>query len=167
MLRVDSLTKSYNSSVPVLSNVSLIVHPHEILFLLGPSGVGKSTLLRIIANLDLYDTGIITLDDKTVKDLGFAQWRRDVLYVSQNRPGVKGTPVELLRKTLGFASRSSRKVNIEYRIEEYVNISTNVGLTKENLYTQNWNELSGGKHCIFLYFLFVPVMYIVTFHYSS
>lgn len=166
MLHVNSVTKSYDSSVPTLSDVSLTVHPKEILFLLGPSGVGKSTLLRVIANLDLLDSGTITLDDRTAEQIGFAQWRRDISYVSQNRPGVKGTPVELLRKALSFSSRSSAKLDIEYYIEEYINISTKVGLSKDNLYSQNWSELSGGKHCIHL-FLLVAVMSTIIYHQFS
>ncbi len=63
MLEIKNLVKKFNHKV-VLNNVSLSVKQGEIAFLLGSSGVGKSTLLRILNGLETYDGGTITLNNK-------------------------------------------------------------------------------------------------------
>lgn len=48
--------------VPVIKDITLEVHENEFLVVLGPGQCGKSTLLRIIAGLEIPDTGYVTLD---------------------------------------------------------------------------------------------------------
>lgn len=63
MLEIKNLTKKFNQKT-VLNDVSLTVKQGEIAFLLGASGVGKSTLLRILNGLETYDSGSIELNEK-------------------------------------------------------------------------------------------------------
>ncbi|WP_278313673.1 ABC transporter ATP-binding protein [Lolliginicoccus levis] len=59
-LRLDHLCKSFDEHL-VLDDVSLDVEAGECVTVLGPSGVGKSTILRIIAGLDVATTGGIRI----------------------------------------------------------------------------------------------------------
>lgn len=63
MLSIDNLSKKFGKKT-ILENVSLEIAPGSIGLLLGASGVGKSTLLRILNNLETYDSGTIMLDGK-------------------------------------------------------------------------------------------------------
>lgn len=63
MLEIKDLTKTYHNKT-VLKDISLTVQPGEIALLLGSSGVGKSTLLRILNGLETFDKGIILLNNK-------------------------------------------------------------------------------------------------------
>src|SRR5947207_4230067 len=55
-LVASGITKSYGSEV-VLADVDLVVPPRSRIGLVGPNGVGKSTLLRLLAGLEQPDAG--------------------------------------------------------------------------------------------------------------
>jgi polar amino acid transport system ATP-binding protein len=65
MLKIEHLTKSFNNR-KILDDISLQVKHGEIALLLGQSGVGKSTLLRVLNNLEKPDAGTISLDGKVL-----------------------------------------------------------------------------------------------------
>lgn len=62
MLEVKNLSKSFNGK-KILDNISFSVKDGEIALFLGPSGVGKSTLLRILNNLETFESGKLMLDN--------------------------------------------------------------------------------------------------------
>ncbi len=63
MLKINQLTKSFGSK-NILNDINLTIKKGEIAVFLGSSGVGKSTLLRILNNLETINSGTITLDNK-------------------------------------------------------------------------------------------------------
>ncbi|MBA3953819.1 amino acid ABC transporter ATP-binding protein [Candidatus Dependentiae bacterium] len=65
MLEINHLSKFYHSRA-LLNDISLTVKTGEIALFLGSSGVGKSTLLRILNNLEDYTQGTIVLDGVTL-----------------------------------------------------------------------------------------------------
>lgn len=65
MLKINSINKSFNRK-KILNDISLHVEKGEVALFLGSSGVGKSTLLRILNNLETLDRGTISLNDKTL-----------------------------------------------------------------------------------------------------
>ena len=62
MLSVRNVSKSYGGR-RVLGGVSLTVRPGEYVAIVGESGVGKSTLLNLVAGLDVPDSGELRLED--------------------------------------------------------------------------------------------------------
>jgi len=71
MLDVRSITKSYGGSSGrrVLDGIGLAVQPGEYVAIVGESGVGKSTLLNLIAGLDVPDSGQILLEGRDLASL--------------------------------------------------------------------------------------------------
>jgi putative ABC transport system ATP-binding protein len=71
MLEVRSITKSYGgaSGRRVLDGIGLAVQPGEYVAIVGESGVGKSTLLNLIAGLDVPDSGQILLEGRDLASL--------------------------------------------------------------------------------------------------
>lgn len=68
MLSVKNIVKAFHGK-KVLDDVSFEVQPGQIVTLLGQSGVGKSTVLRVLNNLETLDAGEINLDAKPVNFL--------------------------------------------------------------------------------------------------
>ena len=61
MIEIKNLEKSFKGN-KILENISFTLKEGEILTLLGPSGAGKTTILRILNRLETCDFGDITLD---------------------------------------------------------------------------------------------------------
>jgi lipoprotein-releasing system ATP-binding protein len=79
MVRLESVTKGYGSGptrVDVLRDLDLQVPCGELLAVVGPSGVGKSTLLHLIGLLDRPEAGILELEGGAVGDLDGEQRAR-------------------------------------------------------------------------------------------
>lgn len=61
-LKLDNLTKTYGD-LTVLDSVNLCLEDVHALVLIGPSGGGKTTLLRILAGLETFDSGEVHIND--------------------------------------------------------------------------------------------------------
>ena len=68
MLEIANLSRQFNGR-RVLSDISLRLQPGEYVAIAGESGVGKSTLLNLIAGLDRPDSGRLALDGADYADL--------------------------------------------------------------------------------------------------
>jgi len=66
MLSIQTLSKTYADGTRALDAIGLDVRPSEIVALIGGSGCGKTTLLRLIAGLDTPSRGHVALDGETI-----------------------------------------------------------------------------------------------------
>lgn len=83
MITVESVSKSFNNR-PAVDDISFVAHEKEILVLLGTSGCGKTTTLKMINRLIESDSGRILIDGKNIKDHNVEQLRMGIGYVMQN-----------------------------------------------------------------------------------
>lgn len=83
MIRVEEISKSFNGKKAV-DSLSFIVQEGETLVLLGTSGSGKTTTLRMINRLINPDEGSISIKGQNVMDQDKEQLRRGIGYVLQN-----------------------------------------------------------------------------------
>ncbi len=84
LLRIESLGKTYHGlrERKVLRDVSLVLDAGEYVAVMGESGIGKSTLLNLVAGLDTPDSGRILLDDRdlgVMDDDALTRLRRDAM----------------------------------------------------------------------------------------
>jgi ATPase subunit of ABC transporter with duplicated ATPase domains len=96
LLTAAHITK-YHAAQLVLRDVTLVVPPGARIGLVGPNGVGKSTLLRILAGLEEPDTGVVR---RTPPGL-------TVGYLPQTPPASRASGGELARARLGEFLRAS------------------------------------------------------------
>ncbi|KAJ2809465.1 hypothetical protein H4R20_000085 [Coemansia guatemalensis] len=147
VLRVREMTRRRDETAKdseyLFYDVNFDLHEGEVLVVRGPSGVGKTTILRCIAQLTPYTAGVCLLntDAKELKspaDLGIPQWRADVMYVSQRPALMSGSPLDFVDMVNSFAIQKSRDHYDPVEIAEDWGISS-------DLWEKKWPELSGGE----------------------
>ena len=109
ILELRNIVKSYSEG-PVLNGISLAVEPGEFITLLGSSGCGKTTTLRIVAGLEACDSGQVLLEGKDVTDE--PPERRSVNMVFQNYALFPHMSVEA---NIGYGLKIRRRSREEIR----------------------------------------------------
>lgn len=91
-------------AVPVLRDISFSVRGCEILSVLGPNGVGKTTLLRCMMGLLRWRKGSSTIDGRDISRLSPRELWRRIAYVPQS----KGTALSYTAREMVLMGRSAR-----------------------------------------------------------
>jgi multiple sugar transport system ATP-binding protein len=134
--RLEGITKIFGEEMAV-DDLSLEIHPGELLVLVGPSGCGKTTTLRMLAGLERPTYGSIFINEKEVNRLSPSA--RNVAMVFQSYALY---PHMTVRKNLVFALRAKRERAGVIR-ERLADVSAMLGL--EALLQRKPSELSGGQ----------------------
>ena len=117
-IEVRHISKSYRD-VPVLTDVSVDVAAGSLTALLGPSGGGKSTLLRIIAGLETPDAGTVAINGSDVTAL--PPQRRGVGFVFQHYAAFRHMTV-FDNIAFGLRLRRRGKEEIRRRVGELLDL---------------------------------------------
>ena len=84
-IQLDSVTFRYpNSSALVLDNLSVTIPKNRTIAFVGPTGVGKSTLVDIVLGLLAPDAGKLTVDGAPVNSENLRAWQNSIGYVPQD-----------------------------------------------------------------------------------
>src|SRR5436309_1151498 len=78
---LEHLTKVFDNGVCAVNDLSLCIRDGELLVLVGASGSGKTTVLRLIAGLEQPTAGVVRLAGREVTQ--WPPWQRDVALVFQ------------------------------------------------------------------------------------
>lgn len=142
MINLFQVSKSYNNKNKVLKNVSLKVEPGEFVSIVGQSGAGKTTLVRILIGEEKVDSGSVFVGDWDITKIS----KREVPYL-RRQIGVifqdfKLLPKKTLSENVSFALEVSdgKPAKIKKIVPSVMKI---VGLEdKKGRYP---NEVSGGE----------------------
>lgn len=97
-IRVSGVEVRYDDGWDILTQVSLEANPGEVVALVGPSGEGKTTLLRLLLGLVRPTAGTLELTDETGREFPLdAATRRCFSYVPQGNTLLAGTVADNLR----------------------------------------------------------------------
>ncbi len=117
-IEVKGINKSFGDFV-ALDNVNLTIPTGQLTALLGPSGGGKSTLLRIIAGLDRADSGTISIEG--VDATGLPAQKRNVGFVFQHYAVFKHLTVAK-NVAFGLEIRKRPKAEVARRVNELLEL---------------------------------------------
>jgi subfamily B ATP-binding cassette protein MsbA len=77
-------TFGYDPARPVLTDVSFLAAPGQLVALVGPGGSGKSTLVSVIPRFYDPDSGAVTIDGQDIRDFTIRSLRRQIAFVLQD-----------------------------------------------------------------------------------
>ena len=135
-IELKKVSKQFGT-VAAVSNVSFSVNEGELLALLGPSGGGKTTVLRMIAGLEMPTDGDIYVRGQRVNDLSVQQ--RNIGFVFQNYALFKNMNV-FKNVAFGLKIKKWRRAEIRARVTELLEL---FGL--QELKKRYPHQLSGGQ----------------------
>lgn len=133
---LKNVTKIYDKKV-VINNVDLEIKDKEFVVLVGASGCGKSTILRMIAGLEEITSGEILIDNKKVNDIPPKD--RDIAFVFQSYALY---PHMTVRENIAFGLKMRKvdKKTIEKKVQEAAEI-----LDLTEYLDRKPKQLSGGQ----------------------
>jgi len=142
MIRLENVTKIYKGEVPALRNASADIAKGEFVFLVGASGSGKSTMLRLMNRAEQPSEGIVWVAGKDINEL--PPWRvpylrRDIGSVFQD---FKLLPNKTVVENVAFALEVIGKPSHVIRNQVPAMLEL-VGLSRKH--TSFPHELSGGE----------------------
>ena len=135
-IELKQVTKKFGEVVAV-NNVSFSVKEGELMALLGPSGGGKTTVLRMIAGLEIPTSGDVFIRGERVNDLKVQ--KRNIGFVFQNYALFKNMSV-FKNIAFGLKIKKWKRADIQVRIAELLKL---FGL--EGLERRYPHQLSGGQ----------------------
>ncbi|WP_458862745.1 methionine ABC transporter ATP-binding protein [Acidaminobacterium chupaoyuni] len=141
MIQLTNVYKSFED-FPVFNDISLTIRDNEILGLVGPSGVGKSTLLNCLIGLEKPQSGSITIDAvrlETLKEPELRQFRKNMGMIFQNFSLI-GRKDAFSNIALPMECWGYSKAQIKKRVEELAELT---GI-RDKLHSRP-SELSGGQ----------------------
>ena len=134
-LKIEGLSRSFNSAKPVFADVSFSLDRGEFVCIIGHSGCGKTTILNVLAGLDTASSGHVFMDGREVAGPSL---ERGVVF-----QGHALMPWLSVRKNIAFAVLSRwpdwSRAQVNEQVEKFV---TMVGLTPA--IDKKPSELSGG-----------------------
>lgn len=135
-----NITKSYGEK-NILKDFSLNIKKGEFLTIIGSSGCGKTTILKMINGLIKPNKGNVFVDGKDISKINLIQMRRKIGYVVQD---VGLFPHMKIKNNISYTLNLEKKENKEEIFSKVKKLVKIVGLDEE-IINRYPNELSGGQ----------------------
>ncbi|HGC9248856.1 TPA: ABC transporter ATP-binding protein [Streptococcus agalactiae] len=140
MISFENVSKSYGDHT-IIDNISCHIQRREFFVLVGASGSGKTTILKMINRLIEPSQGAITLDGENITSLDLRQLRLETGYVLQQIalfPNLTvGENIELIPEMKGWSKGDQKKAASD--------LLDKVGLPAKDYFNRYPHELSGGE----------------------
>lgn len=142
MIKLTNVTKIYKTGVRALNNMNLTIEPGEFVYVIGSTGAGKSTFIKLLYREEKATTGkveVVGQDVSKIKNSKVPYFRRNIGVVFQN---FRLLPKKTVFENVAFALEviDTPRVEIRRRVRATLEL---VGL--EDKVNSFPHELSGGQ----------------------
>src|SRR6202453_3135254 len=127
-IEIKNVSKTFGE-VTAVRDVTFSVREGELMALLGPSGGGKTTVLRMIAGLEMPSEGDILINGERVNDISVQ--KRNIGFVFQNYALFKNMTV-FKNIAFGLKIKKWKKPDIEARVTELLRLLELTGLERRD-----------------------------------
>lgn len=134
---------AYDDNIQVLKDVSFTAKQGEVTALVGISGSGKTSILRLISRLYDYDNGSILIDGKDIKNVSTDSLFKDISIVFQDVTLFNTSILENIR--LGKESASDDEVKMAAKLANCMDFIDKLPDGFNTMIGENGSELSGGE----------------------
>ena len=141
IIDIEGLKFGY-SSTPVLENVTFKMEGPSFISILGPNGVGKSTLIHCINKILTPNGGTVMIDDRNVQDITIKEMAKIVGYVPYSANDT--FPLTVVDTVLMGRHPHSHRGTLDTDLDIVYDTLHMLGI--EDLAMRSFNELSAGQH---------------------
>jgi len=142
-IAIQNLSFSYVDSFPVLNDINLDIKAGETTAIVGSTGSGKSTLIKLLLRLYEKDSGTIHFDDNEIEELDISSLRRNIGLVSQDTFLFEGTVFENI--AYGNLNASYEEIWEAARLAEAEEFICNLPNKENTVVGERGQKLSGGQ----------------------
>ncbi len=137
---LEHVNYNYDTSCPVLKNITFTAHEHDAVGLIGANGAGKSTLLKLLVGLNLNYEGSIRIEDIPVERNTLPVIREKIGYVFQDSDSQLF--LSTVKEDIAFAPRNYglSEDEVNHRVEHAL-----ASIHIEHLRDRQIYKLSGGE----------------------
>ena len=140
---LNNITFAYNQRQPVIKNLSLHIPAGETIAIVGATGSGKSTLVKLLLRLYEVQSGEITLDGQDINDMVLWDLRRAIGLVSQDVFLFHGTVRENI--SYGSPDASTNRIVEAAKIAEADSFIRELPQGYDTIVGERGQKLSGGQ----------------------
>lgn len=141
MVELKNIWKSYDGKTNIIENLNLTIDDGELIVLVGESGCGKTTTMKMLNRLIEPTKGEILIDGQSIKSINKIELRRNIGYVIQNVGLFPHRTIEENIATVPLLSKANKKT-VGEKVKELMDI---VDLPYEKYAKRYPSELSGGQ----------------------
>lgn len=120
------------------TTVTMALHHGEVCGISGRSGRGKTQLLRTIIGLEKAGGGNVSVNGATLSSSKMCDWRSKVVWISQDRMSLAGTPNDFFLEISRYRSNSHKKLGCPETI-------SSSWYLEKGVFDRPWKTLSGGE----------------------
>lgn len=140
-IKIDDIEFSY-SSVPVLNDITLDIDGPGFVSILGPNGVGKSTLIHCINKILEPTSGSVMIDGKDVKEISIKELAKEIGYVPYSAND--SFPLTVVDTVMMGRHPHAKWNTLDHDLDVVYDTLRMLGIS--HLAMRQFNELSAGQH---------------------
>ena len=125
----------------LLKDISLEIKKGDIIYLTGESGLGKSTMMKLLLKYYNSEKGNILIDNINIKDLNISFLRDNITYISQNETLFQGT----IKDNLELITKDQEKIKEIAKITQLDEFLSQKNINLNYVIEESGSNISGGE----------------------